>query len=51
MVATNPRNKKNYQISSLPIKTMFYTDESVTSWMIRAALNQGCDPLTFSQYY
>lgn len=23
----------------------------MTSWLVRASLNQGCDPLTFTQYY
>ena len=51
MVKADPRFKKNHKISPLPIKTKFYEDESISSWMIRAALNQGCTPLTFTQYY
>lgn len=51
MVKANSRFKKNHKINQLPIKTKFYEDESISSWMIRAALNQGCAPLTFTQYY
>lgn len=51
MVKTDSRNKKNYQVSRLPIQTAFHEDESINSWMIRAALNQGCSPLIFTQYY
>ena len=51
MVKADPRFKKNHKINQLPIKTKFYEDESISSWMIRAALNQGCAPLTFTQYY
>ena len=51
MVKADPRFKTNHKINQLPIKTKFYEDESISSWMIRAALNQGCTPLTFTQYY
>ncbi len=39
------------RIKPLTIKTPLYYDESISSWLIRAALNQGCDILTFTQFY
>lgn len=42
---------KTKQLQPLTILTPVYPDESISSWLIRAALNQGCDPLVFTQYY
>lgn len=42
---------QNNRIRPLTIKTCLYPDESLSSWLIRAALNQGCDVLTFTQFY
>lgn len=38
-------------IKPLPVRTPFFQGESITSWLVRSALNQGCDTLTFSSYY
>lgn len=42
---------QSYRIKPLTIKTPFHLDESLSSWLIRASLNQGCDPLVFTQFY
>lgn len=31
------------KINPLPIRTPLYDGESLTSWIVRAGLNQGCD--------
>ncbi len=36
---------------TLPIPVRLHVDESLSSWMIRAALRHGCSPFDFSQYY
>lgn len=45
------QSSQKKQLKALTIKTPIFRDESISSWLIRAALNQGCDPLTFTQFY
>lgn len=45
------KSLQSNRLKPLTIKTSLYDDESISSWLIRAALNQGCDTLTFTQFY
>ena len=45
------KSLQSNRLKPLTIKTSLYDDESISSWLIRAALNQGCDALTFTQFY
>ena len=51
MAKTDKRVAQNYRIKPLTIATPFYKGESITSWLVRAALNQGCDPQTLAYYF
>lgn len=51
MGTTNTRLPKNYRIKSGVIRTPIYSDESISSWFIRAALDCGTEPITFTGFY
>lgn len=51
MAKTHTRYSKSYRIAPLPVATPLYPDESITSWLVRASLNQGCSIATFNDYY
>ncbi len=51
MAKTDKRVAQNYRIKPLTIATPLHKDESITSWLVRAALNQGCDPQTLTYYF
>lgn len=51
MVTLNARHTQENRIKPLTIRTPLQPYESITSWLVRAALNQGCDPKTFVQFY
>ncbi|MDN3436178.1 TniQ family protein [Pseudoalteromonas sp. APC 3356] len=51
MGTTNTRFTKNYRIKDSSIKTAIYPDESITSWLIRSALDCGTEPLVFTGFY
>lgn len=50
MVTTHSRPQKS-RVKPLFFKTPIFDDESITSWLIRAAFRQGCSPVTFTSYY
>ena len=51
MAQTNQRTTQNYRIKPLTFATPLHKDESPTSWLVRAALNQGCSPQTLTYYF
>lgn len=51
MASTNPGTSTYHWVKPLPVSTTFFEDESIASWLVRAALNQGCDPLVLTQHY
>ena len=51
MSKTNQRTTQNYWVKPLTFATPFLYGESLTSWLVRAALRHGCSPLTFTYYY
>lgn len=51
MDKTNERRTQNYRIKPLPFATPLLNDESLTSWIVRASIKQGCDTTTFTEYY
>ena len=51
MAKTDPRTTKNYRIKPLTFATPLLEGESLTSWLVRAALNQGCSPSTLTFYF
>ncbi|MCH7292578.1 TniQ family protein [Acinetobacter sp. ANC 3926] len=51
MAKTNTGYSQGHRINPLTVPTPYHEGESMTSWLVRASLNQGCDPLTFTQYY
>lgn len=51
MAKANQRVTQNYRIKPLTFATPLLKDESITSWLIRAALNQGCSPQTLTYYF
>lgn len=51
MDKTNTGLSKNYRIRKGVIKTHCYPNESISSWLIRAALDCGTEPLTFTGFY
>ncbi|MBE0442125.1 MULTISPECIES: TniQ family protein [unclassified Psychrobacter] len=51
MAKINQSVTQNYRIRPLTFSTPLLEGESLTSWLIRAALRQGCSPLTFTHYY
>ncbi|MCI7353622.1 MAG: TniQ family protein [[Pasteurella] mairii] len=51
MGTTNAGLPKNYRIKSGVIRTPIQPNESISSWLIRAALDCGTEPLTFTGFY
>lgn len=51
MVKNNQRATQNHRIKPLTFATPLLEGESLTSWLVRAALNQGCSPLTLTFYF
>lgn len=51
MGTTNAGFTKNYRIKSGVIRTPLYPNESISSWLIRAALDCGTEPITFTSFY
>ncbi|MCD9475801.1 MULTISPECIES: TniQ family protein [Gammaproteobacteria] len=51
MSKTDQRATQNYWVKPLTFATPFLYGESLTSWLVRAALRHGCSPLTFTYYY
>jgi len=51
MGTANAGLTKNYRIKSGIIRTPLYLNESISSWLIRAALDCGTDPITFTGFY
>lgn len=51
MGTTNTGLTKNYRIKSGIIRTTLYPNESLSSWLIRAALDCGTEPITFTGFY
>ena len=47
----NKRLSQNYRIKSGVIRTPIHSNESISSWLIRAALDCGTEPLTFTGFY
>lgn len=51
MVKTNQRTTQNFRVKPLTFATPIVKDESITSWLVRAALRQGCTPLTLTFWF
>ena len=51
MPKTDQRATQNYWVKPLAFATPFLSGESLTSWLVRAALKHGCSPLSFTYYY
>lgn len=51
MDTTNTRLPQNYRIKSGVIRTPIYPNESISSWLIRAALDCGTEPINFTGFY
>lgn len=51
MDKTHQRIAQNHRVKPLTFATPLLQGESLTSWIVRAALRQGCSPLTFTYYY
>lgn len=51
MVKTNQRATQNLRVKPLTFATPIVKDESITSWLVRAALRQGCTPLTLTFWF
>ncbi|OOF50382.1 TniQ family protein [Rodentibacter trehalosifermentans] len=51
MGTTDTGLPKNYRIKSGVIRTPLYPDESISSWLIRAALDCGTEPIVFTGFY
>ena len=51
MGTTNAGLTKNYWVKSGIIRTPLYPNESISSWLIRAALDCGTEPITFTGFY
>lgn len=51
MVKTNQRATQNSRVKPLTFATPIVKDESITSWLVRAALRQGCTPLTLTFWF
>lgn len=50
-MATPYTRSQKSSIKPLFFKTPIYADESIASWLIRAAFRQGCSITTFTSYY
>ena len=51
MGTTNTGLPKNYRVKSGVIRTSLYPNESISSWLIRAALDCGTEPIIFTGFY
>lgn len=51
MGTTNTGFPKNYRVKSGVIRTSLYPNESISSWLIRAALDCGTEPIIFTGFY
>lgn len=51
MGTTNTGLSKNYRVKSGVIRTSLYPNESISSWLIRAALDCGTEPIIFTGFY
>lgn len=51
MGTTNKRLSQNNRIKKGVIHTPIYSNESISSWLIRASFDCGTDPLTFTGFY
>lgn len=51
MGTTDTGLSKNYRIKSGVIRTPLYPNESIGSWLIRAALDCGTEPIIFTSFY
>ncbi|WP_439239245.1 TniQ family protein [Lonepinella sp. BR2919] len=51
MGTTDTGFTQNYRIKPNTLKTIAYPDESINSWLIRAAFDCGTEPLTFTGFY
>lgn len=51
MGTTDTGFSKNYRIKSGVIRTPIQPNESISSWLIRAALDCGTEPITFTGFY
>lgn len=51
MGTTDTRLPKNYRIKSGIIRTPLHPNESISSWLIRAALDCGTEPIVFTRFY
>lgn len=51
MGTTDTGLSKNYRIKSGVIQTSLYPNESISSWLIRAALDCGTEPIIFTGFY
>lgn len=51
MAKTHQRATQNLRVKPLTFATQLVKDESITSWLVRAALNQGCSPLTLTFWF
>lgn len=51
MGTTNAGLTKNYRVKSGIIRTPLYPNESISSWLIRAALDCGTEPIIFTGFY
>lgn len=51
MGTANTGLPKNYRIKSGVIRTSIQPNESISSWLIRSALDCGTEPLTFTGFY
>ncbi len=51
MLAKKAGHSQPIGLKPLFLKTRFLPDESISSWLIRASLKQGCSTTTFTYYY
>lgn len=51
MGTTNTGLPKNYRVKSGVIRTSLYPNESISSWLICAALDCGTEPIIFTGFY
>ena len=51
MGTTNAGLTKNYRVKSGIIRTPLYPNESISSWLIRAALDYGTESSLFNGFY
>lgn len=51
MAKTHKGATQNFRVKPLTFATPLFEDESITSWLVRAALNQGCSPSTLTFWF